>query len=113
MKEKNIFDSFLDKYDEYSSKKKVKIETYYKPSKLKCIFGFVFCLIFFLILLRIFKFSVVYLVIFIGDLLCLGYFSLNLFTKKGFSIKHKYLVPEEYLIEEDREKEEIKEKDYR
>ena len=29
---KNIFDKFLDKYDELSSKKKVNVEAYYRPS---------------------------------------------------------------------------------
>ena len=52
---KNVFDTFLEKYDEYSSRKKVDIETYYRPEKGKCIFGFVFCLLFFLILIRVYK----------------------------------------------------------
>lgn len=102
---KNLIDSFIEKYDEYNSKKKVKVETYYRPSKAKSIFGFVFCLIFFLILLRIFHFSVIYLVIFIGDLVCLLYFGLNLFTKNGFVVKQKFSVPEEYLMEDEEQEE--------
>ncbi len=97
---KNIIDSFLDKYEEIGSKKKVNVETYYRPSTGKCIFGFIFCLIFLLILLRIFHFSIVYMFIFIGDIICLLYFGLNLFTKKGFVIRQKHSVPEEYLIQE-------------
>lgn len=100
---KNIIDSFLDKYDELESKKNVKVETYYRPSKGKCIFGFVFCLIFLLILLRIFHFSIVYMFIFIGDLLCLIYFGLNLFTKNGFVVKQKFSVPEKYLTQNEEE----------
>ena len=46
-KKKNVFDTFLEKYDEYSSRKHVELEEYYRPSKAKCIFGFVFCLIFY------------------------------------------------------------------
>lgn len=102
---KNIIDSFLDKYDELESKKKVKVETYYRPSKGKCIFGFIFCLIFLLILLRIFHFSIVYMFIFIGDILCLIYFGLNLFTKNGFVVKQKFSVPEEYLVQDEEEEE--------
>ena len=98
---KNVFDNFLEKYDEYSSKKKVNVETYYRPSKVKCIFGFIFCLIFMLILIRIFAFNMVFLFIFVGDLLCLVYFGLNLFTKKGFAIKQKFSVPEDYLVQEE------------
>ena len=94
---KNVFDTFLEKYDEYSSKKHVELEEYYRPSKAKCIFWFVFCLIFFLIILRLFTFSIVYFVIFFGVLICLLYYGINLFTKKGFVLKKKYRVPEEYL----------------
>ena len=96
-KKKNVFDTFLEKYDEYSSRKHVELEEYYRPSKAKCIFGFVFCLIFFLIILRLFTFSIVYFVIFFGVLICLLYYGINLFTKKGFVFKKKYRVPEEYL----------------
>ena len=103
---KNIVDSFLDKYEEMSSKKKVNIETYYRPSKAKCIFGFIFCLIFMLILIRIFTINIVFFVIFFGDMACLIYFGLNLFTEKGFVIKEKYRVPEEYLIQEEAEEDE-------
>lgn len=98
---KNVFDTFLEKYDEYSSRKHVDFEEYYRPSKFKCIFGFVFCLIFFLIILRLFTFSIVYFVIFFGVLICLLYYGINLFTKKGFVIKKKYRVPEEYLKQND------------
>lgn len=98
---KNIFDNFLDQYDKFSSKKRVNIETYYKPSKAKSLFGFIFCTIFMLILIRIFSFNVIFMFIFLGDLVCLVYFALNLFTKKGFLVKQKYYVPEDYLIQED------------
>lgn len=103
---KNIFDKFLDTYDKYNAKKKVNVETYYRPSKAKCIFGFIFCLIFFIILIRIFNFSLMYLFLFIGDLICLVYFGLNLFTERGFVIKQKHYVPEEYLIQDEEEDEE-------
>ena len=100
---KNLFDTFLEKYDEYSSKKNVDIETYYRPSKGKSIFGFIFCLIMFIILIRFFHVSIVYFVILIGVLIILIYYALNLFTKKGFIIKKKHSIPEKYLISEDEE----------
>lgn len=110
---KNILDNFLEKYEQMSSKKKVNVETYYRPSKAKCIFGFIFCLIFLIILIRIFTFNIVFFVIFFGDLICLTYFSLNLFTKKGFVVKHKYYVPEEYIKqnEEQEDEEEVSEEE--
>ena len=108
---KNILDNFLEKYEQMSSKKKVNVETYYRPSKAKCIFGFIFCLIFLIILIRIFTFNIVFFVIFFGDLFCLIYFGLNSFTQKGFVIKQKYSVPEKYLIQEE-QKEEIEEEEY-
>lgn len=98
---KNLFDTFLEKYDEYSSKRRVDIETYYRPSKGKSIAGFIFTLILFFILIRFFQFSIVYFVILIGVLLYLVYYALNLFTKKGFVIKKKHSVPEEYLRDEE------------
>lgn len=94
---KNLFDTFLEKYDEYSCKKKVDIETYYRPSKGQCIFGFGFSLLFFLIFIRVFTFSIIFFVILIGDLLCLLYFGVNLFTKKGLVIRRKHSVPEEFV----------------
>lgn len=94
---KNVFDTFLEKYDEYASKRSVEIEEYYRPSKLKCIFGFGFSLVFFIIMLGLFNFSIIYFVILIGTILCLLYYGLNLFTEKGFVVKKKYSVPEEYL----------------
>ena len=98
-KKKNVFDTFLEKYDEYSSRKHVELEEYYRPSKAKCIFGFVFCLIFFLIILRLFTFSIVYFVIFFGVLICLLYYGINLFTKKGFVLTMKHRVSKEYIDE--------------
>ena len=98
---KNLFDTFLEKYDEYSSKKNVDIETYYRPSKGKSIFGFIFCLIMLIILIGFFHLSIVYFVILIGVLICLTYYGLNAFTKKGLVVKKKYNVPEEYLKSND------------
>lgn len=108
---KNIFDSFLDKYEEMNSKKKVNVETYYRPSKAKSIFGFIFSLIFMFILIRIFVLNIIFLFIFIGDLLCLLYFGLNLFTKNGFVVKQKYYVSEEYLTQKDEIKDNSKDEE--
>lgn len=105
-KKNNLLDNFLEKYEQIGSVKKVNVETYYRPSKPKCIFGFIFCLIFFLILIRIFTFSIVYFVIFFGDLIILTYFGLNLFTKRGFVIKQKHYVPKEYVTEDEEQEEE-------
>ena len=97
--EKNIVDKFLDKYDQLESKKKVDVKTYYRPPVGKCIIGFIFCLVFFIILLGLFNFSMVYLVVFFGNLFGLVYFGLNLFSKKGFVLTMKHRVSKEYIDE--------------
>ena len=92
-KYKKIFKEILEK--DMSQKKKV----FYKPSKLKCIIGFIFTLfILIMLLLSGFNFSMVYLLVFFGDFIILVFFSLNLFTKEGF------LLPK-YVREKDEESE--------
>ena len=90
--ERNIFDKFLDNYSKLEDNTKIEIIAYHRPSLVKCIFGFIFSLIFFLILLRIFTFSFMYFILFFGDLIILIYFGLNLFTARGFVIPVKYRV---------------------
>lgn len=81
--EKNKYKKFIKNIlekDEIVEHKKV----YYKPSKIKLIFGFIFSLIIMIILLRIgFQFTMMYLLIFLGDLVILSYYVINLFTKEG------------------------------
>lgn len=86
--EKNIFDKFLDNYDKLNSKRNKfgYQKVYTKPTKIRCIIGFIFSLIFLILLIRLFVFKLLYFVILIIDLLILLYYSLNLFTKKGFPL---------------------------
>lgn len=86
--DKNIFDKFLDNYDKLNSKRdKFGYQRVYtKPTKIRCIIGFIFSFIFFILLIRLFVFKILYFVILLVDLIILTYYSLNLFTKKGFPL---------------------------
>ncbi len=86
--DKNIIDKFLEGYtvaNRNVSNTTYK-KSYQKPSKFKCIFGFIFSLIVFIILIRVFRTSILFFFILIGDLLCLIFYGVNLFTKKGIGI---------------------------
>ncbi len=91
-KDKNLVDMFLDGYsvanDESSNMKYKKI--YRKPSKVKCIIGFIFCLLILIILIRHFVFKLIFFLILIGDILILLFYGINLFTKKGWGLP-KYI----------------------
>lgn len=79
-KYKKVLKNILEK-DEIVEQEKI----YYRPSKFKTIFGFSFSLIIMIILLRMgFQLTVIYLTLFLGDLVILAYYALNLFTKEGF-----------------------------
>ena len=84
--EKNKYKKFIKNIlekDEIVEHKKV----YYKPSKIKLIFGFIFSLIIMIILLRIgFQFTMMYLLIFLGDLVILSYSNLLFFYKNAIII---------------------------
>lgn len=93
---KNKLDQLLEFY-EARGKKSTKLEkVYYRPSTLKCIFGFCFSFIFMMLLLFLlgFQFTIMYLFLFLGDGLLLLYYSFNLFSKKGFYLP-KYIKKEE------------------
>ena len=92
---KNIVDSFLDIYENLSNKnshKKYKI-VYKKPSKIKCLLSFGFCLLFMIILIPMFSFTFMYMLLFLGDLIILLYYGINLFTKKGWPLPKR--VPDD------------------
>lgn len=84
--EKNIVDRFLDGYEYANSEKTCYKRVYQKPSKIKSIIGFIFSLIFLIILIRLFVFKILYFVILIGDLAVCSYYGINLFTKKGIGL---------------------------
>ncbi len=84
--EKNIVDKFLDGYEYANSERKCYKRVYQKPSKIKAIIGFIFSLIFFIILIRLFVFKILYFIILIGDIVVCSYYGINLFTKKGIGL---------------------------
>ena len=93
--DKNIIDNFLDIYENLineKSQKKYKV-IYKKPSKIKCIFNFGFCLLFMIILIPMFSFTFMYMLLFLGDLIILIYYGINLFTKRGLLLPKR--VPDD------------------
>lgn len=88
-KEKNIIDNFLDNYGTEDRKIKYK-KIFVKPSKFKCVVGFIFSFIFLILLLTLISFTFMYFLLLFGDLLIFLYYSLNLFTKKGIGLP-KYI----------------------
>lgn len=94
-KNKNVIDKFLDGYEDYNEQKVVYKKVYEKPSKFKTAVGFIFSFGFFILLIRFFLLKPFYFILLIGDILALIYFSLNLFTKKGFSLPKVIAVKEE------------------
>ena len=101
-KDKNIIDKFLEAYDgaNEASKTKEYKRVYQRPSKFKCIVGFIFSGLIMFVLLGIFHFSFMYLLIFGVDLLFLLYYGINLFTKKGIGMP-KYVKADEYTKNDD------------
>lgn len=84
--DKNIFDKFLGYYDNLNNRNKIYQRVYKKPSKVKCIIGFIFSILFLIFLIRLFAFSFLYFFLLLADLLILAFYSLNLFTKKGLPL---------------------------
>ena len=56
-KERNIIDKFLDSYEKSSNTKKSYVRIYQRPSKLKSLLGFIFSLLCFIVLIRLFDSS--------------------------------------------------------
>ena len=85
MKNKKIV-SLVDAILKNSKDPKEYEKVYYKPKKGKNIIGFIFSLLFLIILIKIygFKINTYYILLFLGDLIILIYYGLNLFTKNGF-----------------------------
>lgn len=94
-KERNVVDKFLDGYEYANNEKTVYKRVYQRPSKLKSVLGFIFSLIFFIILIRFFVFKVLYFVILLFDLAILAFYSINLFTEKGIGLPKTIEVLEE------------------
>ena len=109
--EKNNIDRFLDNIEKRSNKKVQYIKVYEKPTKAKCIIGFVFSLIFMVILLGLFSFNLMYFVLLIGCGLVLVFFGVNLFTEKGFGLPKTIAV--EVKEEQPENEEEMDEDDTR
>lgn len=88
MKNGNLFDKFLDRYDAINQRN-ARIEyrrIIKKPKKFESVLGFVVSLVVLIVLIRYFSPTGMYFVILIGDLLFLAYYGVNLFTKKGFGL---------------------------
>ena len=94
-KDRNVLDRFLDNYEKQNESNIVYKKVYEKPSKGKTIIGFIFSLGFFIILIRHFLLKPFYFFFLIGDILVLIYYSLNLFTKKGFALPKTLAIKEE------------------
>lgn len=86
MQNKNKLDSFLDFYEKKGKEVKKLKKIYYKPSFVKCMFGFMSSLLFFLLLLFVFcfQFHFMYLLLFFGNGLILIYYGINLFRNVVF-----------------------------
>lgn len=93
--EKNTIDKFLDYVEEKGGKKYIRKRIYEKPAKWKCIIGFIFTLIILYFLLRLFSFSLMSIGLILLDILFLTFFSINLFTEKGFGLPRTILIEEE------------------
>ena len=108
--DKNRLDMFLEGLTKEGNKKIIYEKVYIRPTKFKSIIGFIASLIFFIILLGLFTFSVMYFVLLIGNILILLFFSINTFTEKGIGLPKNiaYVVSEE----EDNQGEEIDEDAY-
>lgn len=101
--ERNGIDRFLDNIERRSNKKTEYVKIYEKPSKFKCFIGFVFSLVFLVILIGLFSFNLMYFLLLIGCILVLLYFAVNLFTEKSFGLPKTIAVEikEDEEIEED------------
>lgn len=103
-KNKNIVDKFLEFY---SKEDNYKFKTIYvRPSKFKSIVGFIFSVIFLILLLTLFTLKGFYFLLLIGDLLIVFYYGCNLFTKNGIGLPKNVLVYEDN--EEDKKEERYK-----
>ena len=111
MKENGFFDKIIDAYDKHTSKKTEYRKFVVKPSKARCIFGFLFSLVFFFIILSLFAFNLTYFIFFFGSLAVVLYYGINLFTEKGIGIVHTVEVPVEEEVEEVEDEEEEESED--
>ncbi len=87
-KKKNIVDKFLDSYEALNNNQKIKVRVYRKPSKVKCVFYFIFgiAILFALLFGFGFYFSFGYIAFLLADLAVIVFFGINLFTKKGIGL---------------------------
>lgn len=100
MKKDNLFTKIINALPEEKEVKYEKI--YYRPSKGKCIVGFVISLLFlFLLIITIgIGLNTIYFILYGIDLFFLVYYSLNLFTVRGF------ILPKHVKVEEDEDEDE-------
>ena len=88
MKKKNVFDKFLDFYEDKSNEVKEYEQIYVKPSKVKS--GIMFSITFILLILIVrylFGFNLIFFLMFFIDLLICAYYGYNLFSKKGIALR--------------------------
>ena len=96
MNNNSVVDKFLDKYDKYNNKRTKYTRIYVKPTKLRSGFGFVFSLIFFILMLTMFTFKLVYFLLLFGSLGICIYYGINLFTDRGIGLPRTVEVPKDY-----------------
>ncbi len=91
--DKGFVDKFLDGYDKYNSKNVELVKVYVKPTKIRSLFGFIFSLIFFIILITVFTLNLMYFILLFGSLAIVIYYGINLFTEKGIGLPRTVEVP--------------------
>ena len=86
-KDKNIVDKFLDGYEQYTNNQPKKVRVYKKPSRFVCIRNFVIGVAILIVLLILgFNLSIQYILFFMGDLIVILFYGINLFTKDGIKL---------------------------
>lgn len=102
MKKDNFFTKLVNMLPEEKETKYEKI--YYRPSKERCIIGLVISFIFLILLVLTIGIglNIIHFILYGIDLFAIVYYSLNLFTVKGF------ILPKHVKVEEEEEDEKYK-----
>ncbi len=99
MKKDSFFTKIVNMLPEEKEVKYEKI--YYRPSKGKCVIGFIISLIFLILLIFTIGvgLNIIYFILYGIDIFALVYYSLNLFTVKGFVLPKHVKIEEEDEID--------------
>ena len=86
--DKNVFDKFLDKYEEVTNNTPTKVRVYQRPSKIKCILNFILSIAIFLGLIFFvgIYLNIFYFLILLLDILFGAFYGYNLFSEKGIGV---------------------------